>query len=240
LFLLFLFSFLLFLPLCRWPPSKTWQKIDVTATASDNCGVVCRVDVQGIQVQDDLPEVSPTSPGDSPDSPDSIDDSECGLKTLSGVSKPHPTEALSLYLCRERTSGRRARVYVIPVVCSDAAGNSVSRTASVTVPASQSDDKSKGKDKDKGKGKSIGGLAASSAASSGTIAGVAVVAVCVALLVLGAVLLRSRRTNKIAAPETVEYEYEADIPSNDGMVRMNPLFTEEDEENDVPAFVPME
>lgn len=96
-----------------WPPSQKMVPITVSVGASDNCGpVTCAI-----------VEVTSSEPVTGLDDPTSPDWQITGL--------------LSVELRAERADTGTGRIYTLTVKCTDAAGNSTTRKAMVTVPHDQ-------------------------------------------------------------------------------------------------------
>jgi hypothetical protein len=97
-----------------WPPNGKFVPITVTVDATDNCSSVLVSQI--ISVSSNEPE---TGPGD-----DTAPDWEV-------------TGALSLNVRAERSEEGQGRVYTVTVRCTDEAGNSTDKVATVSVPKNQ-------------------------------------------------------------------------------------------------------
>lgn len=101
-------------PRMLWPPNNRMQPVSVTVAATDNCELAaCKI-------------ISVSS--QEPDSKENI-----GLSDADGEL----TGDLTLNLRAERSRGGKSRIYTIVIECTDAAGNSSTRTVTVTMPHDQ-------------------------------------------------------------------------------------------------------
>jgi len=115
-------------PSVLWPPSHKLVDIAVAFDAADNCGAAsCVLTVANNQADRDDDD------HDGDDEPDVI------------VVDLHHVRV------RSERKGGTDRVYTFTLTCTDAAGNSTVRTATVTVPHDSSDDYYKTSDSNKGK-----------------------------------------------------------------------------------------
>jgi photosystem II stability/assembly factor-like uncharacterized protein len=96
-----------------WPPQHQMVPVTVNYTATDNCSVTCTLSVASNEPINGL--------GDGDAAPDWV-----------------IVDAHHVMLRAERSGTGSGRTYTITVTCTDPAGNTVTRTATVRVPLSQS------------------------------------------------------------------------------------------------------